>query len=115
IWIGGEFAGAIGSHPIDWANRACSIGYWIEQKRSGHGVITKCCIALLDYLFGELGVHRVVIQCGTGNRRSSAVPQRLGFTREGTARQGEWVNDRWIDLEVWSMLEDEWAKRTSRT
>ena len=26
IWIDGSFGGSIGCHPIDWNNRACSIG-----------------------------------------------------------------------------------------
>jgi ribosomal-protein-serine acetyltransferase len=111
IWINGEFGGGIGCHPIDLHNRQCSIGYWIEQKRSGQGIVTRCCAAMLDYLFGELALHRVVIHCGTGNRKSCAIPQRLGFTREGILRQSEWVNHRWVDLEVWSMLSEEWAKR----
>jgi ribosomal-protein-serine acetyltransferase len=63
---------------------------------------------MLDYLFDELGLHRVEIRCGTGNTRSCAIPERLGFTREGVLRQGEWVNDRWVDLVVWGMLEVEW-------
>jgi ribosomal-protein-serine acetyltransferase len=108
IWIDGEFAGSIGCHRIDWANRSCSIGYWLDAARQRRGVITRCCEVLLDYLFDELGLHRVVIQCGVGNLRSCAVPQRLGFTREGVAREAEWVNDSWVDLVVWSMLAEEW-------
>jgi ribosomal-protein-serine acetyltransferase len=69
---------------------------------------------MLEYLFDELALHRVVIQCATGNVKSCAIPQRLGFTREGVARQGEWVNDRWLDLVVWSMLEEEWKQRADR-
>jgi len=52
---------------------------------------------LIDYLFDELLLHRVTIQCGTGNMRSCAIPERLGFIREGVMRQAEWVNDRWVD------------------
>ncbi len=109
IWIDGGFAGSIGCHRIDWANRSCSIGYWIESAWQRRGAITRCCEALLQYLFGEMGLHRVVIQCGVGNTRSCAVPQRLGFTREGVAREAEWVNDRWVDLVVWSMLAANWG------
>jgi ribosomal-protein-serine acetyltransferase len=111
IWIEGAFAGSVGCHPIDWPNRHCSIGYWIEARFQGKGIMTRCCASLIDYLFHDLGLHRVTIQCGTGNLRSCAIPERLGFTREGLTREGEWVNDRWVDLVLWGMLEREWRAR----
>ena len=111
IWIDGVFSGGMGCHPIDWLNRSCSVGYWVAATAQGRGIVTRCCSAMIDYLFDDLHLHRVVIQCGTGNHRSCAVPQRLGFTREGIARGAEWVNDRWVDLITWSMLDDEWRAR----
>jgi ribosomal-protein-serine acetyltransferase len=111
IWIDGAFTGSVGCHPIDWPNRRCSIGYWIEQRYQGKGIMTRCSECLLGYLFEDLDLHRVAIQCGTGNTRSCAIPERLGFTREGIIRDGEWVNDRWVDLVVWGMLEHEWRAR----
>jgi len=110
IWIDGKLAGSVGCHQIDWANRSCSIGYWLEGARQGQGIVTRCCRSLIDHLFDDLGLHRVVIQCGAGNLRSCAIPQRLGFTREGLLREAEWVNDRWVDLYIWSMLEQDWKK-----
>jgi ribosomal-protein-serine acetyltransferase len=110
IWIAGACAGGIGVHPINWANRNCSVGYWVEASHQGKGVITGCCAVLLNYLFDELALHRVEIRCGTGNTRSCAIPERLGFTRESVAREAEWVNDRWVDLVIWSVLEPEWKR-----
>jgi ribosomal-protein-serine acetyltransferase len=111
IWIDGAFAGSVGCHPIDWPNRNCSIGYWIEERYQGKGIMTRCCESLLDYLFDDLGLHRVTIQCGVLNTRSCAIPERLGFAREGLTRDGEWVNDRWLDLVCWGMLEQDWRAR----
>ncbi len=108
IWEGEELAGSIGFHPINWPNRSASIGYWLDVEHQGRGLITRCCASLLGYAFHELRLHRVEIRCGTGNVRSCAIPQRLGFTREGVAREAEWVGDRWVDLVVWSMLAGEW-------
>ena len=108
IWLEGALAGAVGCHPIDRPDRSCSLGYWIAAGHQGNGTITRCCRHLLDYLFDEAGLHRVELRCGTGNRRSRAIPQRLGFRHEGTLREAEWVNHRWLDLEVWSMLEQDW-------
>jgi ribosomal-protein-serine acetyltransferase len=114
IWLDSALAGSIGCHPIDWLNRACSIGYWVASQHQRRGIVTRCVASMLDYLFGDMALHRVVIQCGTGNLRSCAVPQRLGFTREGVAREAEWVGGRWVDLVVWSMLSAEWSSHTRR-
>ena len=111
IWVDGAFAGSLGCHAIDWANRNSSIGYWIDAAHQGKGLITRCCAAMLDYLFEELALHRVEIRCGTGNHRSCAIPERLGFTREGVIREAEWVKDRWVDLVVWGILEHDWRHR----
>jgi ribosomal-protein-serine acetyltransferase len=113
LWVDGEFAGSVGCHPINRQDRNCSVGYWIAPEFQGKGIVTRCCARVLDYLFDDLHLHRVTIQCGTENAKSCAIPNRLGFTREGTVRHGEWVNDRWVDLAMWSMLENEWRVKTS--
>src|ERR1051326_7749707 len=113
IWVGGVLVGSIGCHPIDWSNRACAIGYWIVEARAGRGIVTRCCTALLRHLFDELGIHRVEIRCGTGNRKSCAIPERLGFQSEGIAREAQWVSGRWVDLVMWSMLQEDWRASTS--
>ncbi len=111
IWVDGSFAGSIGCHAIDWTNRACSLGYWIESRRQGQGIVTRCVSGMLDYLFETQRLHRVVIQCAAGNHRSCAIPQRLGFTKEGVLRQAQRVGTSWLDLVTWGILESEWRKR----
>ena len=111
IWVEGELVGSIGCHAIDWTNRWCSLGYWIESRRQGQGIVTRSAAAMLNYLFDEMRLRRVVIQCGTGNHRSRAIPERLGFTQDGVMRQAQLVGTRWLDLSTWSILEDEWRQR----
>jgi ribosomal-protein-serine acetyltransferase len=108
IWWNGSVAGGIGCRAIDWANRATSIGYWVGAEFQRQGLVTRSCRALLDHLFFELRLHRIEIRCAIGNVRSCAIPERLGFTREGIAREAEFVNGRFEDLVVWSVLEPEW-------
>jgi ribosomal-protein-serine acetyltransferase len=110
IWVDGAIAGSWGCHPIDWDNRSISVGYWIDPALQGKGIVTRCTAMMLDYLFGQQNLHRVEIRCGTGNLRSCAIPQRLGFQREGVAREAQWVNNRWVDLVIWSLLAPEWRQ-----
>jgi ribosomal-protein-serine acetyltransferase len=115
IVVDHEVVGTVGCHPIDWLNRNCELGYWLEERHQGKGVVTRAVAALCDYLFEEVGLHRLVIRCGTGNAKSCAIPKRLGFVREGVLRESQWVNDRFIDGVVWSMLARDWKAHSKRT
>ena len=114
IWYRGTLVGVIGYHPIDWQNRQVEIGYWLGAGAQGHGVMTRACGALVDYAIYDLGLNRVQIRCATGNTRSCAVPQRLGFIREGVQLQAEWLYDHFVDLEVYRMLDREWRRLAPR-
>lgn len=111
----GALVGVIGLHYIDWVNRKSSIGYWIAEPFQGRGLVSKACSALLDYLFDELKLNCVEIACAVENTRSRAIPERLGFTKEGILRQREWLYDHFVDHSVYSMLASQWRGRASRT
>ncbi|MEO6760537.1 MAG: GNAT family N-acetyltransferase, partial [Saprospiraceae bacterium] len=79
--------GRIGIHKIDNQNKIGEIGYWIGQEFSGRGLMTQACKAVLEVGFRELGLNRIEIKCGTENRKSQVIPERLGFVQEGILRQ----------------------------
>jgi len=111
IWHEGTLAGVISFVSLDVANRSGKIGYWISEEHQGKGLVTRACKALIDYGFEDLCLNRIEIRAAIDNLRSQAVPQRLGFAREGVERQAEWVNDRFVDLTVYSLLRAEWHRR----
>jgi ribosomal-protein-serine acetyltransferase len=104
----GCLAGVIGYHAVNWPNRHVEIGYWLGAAFEGQGLMTRACRALVEYAFEKLTLNRVEIQCATGNLRSRAIPERLGFTQEGIRREGEWLYDHFVDLVLYSMLAREW-------
>ena len=64
---------------------------------------------MLDWAFVERGLHRVEWRCAPGNHAEPARSrERLGFTHEGTLREVFRVREDFHDLEVWSLLRDEW-------
>ena len=111
ITFQGALAGVAGLHRIDWANRRTGIGYWLAETHEGKGIVTRACNGLLDYAFGELGLHHVEIACAPGNIRSGAIAERLGFVREGVLRQREWLYDHFVDQVIYGMLASEWSAR----
>ncbi|MBI1248633.1 GNAT family N-acetyltransferase [bacterium] len=103
-----KIVGVIGMHKIDWRNKSTSLGYWLAKEAQGKGIMTKTCAAYVAHSFSELGLHRMEIRCATENSRSRAIPQRLGFVSEGTVRDAEWVNGRYVDHVVYGLLSGEW-------
>jgi ribosomal-protein-alanine N-acetyltransferase len=58
----------------------------------------------LAYGFKELDLHRIEAVVEAGNDASGRVLRRYGFTHEGTLREAERKDGRWIDLEMWAKL-----------
>lgn len=108
IFFEGRPAGTIGLFGIDLNNRSGEIGYWLAENEQGKGIVTKCCKALIDHVFEELDLNRIVVKCATENFKSQAIPERLGFTEEGQMRQERWHHDHFISLIVYSILKEEW-------
>lgn len=108
IFQDGTLVGGIVCHYINTASQKSEVGYWLTENAVGNGLATRSAEVVLNYLFNEIGLHRVEIQCGVENVRSRAVPIRLGFTEEGIKRESEWITDRYLDHVVYSMLDREW-------
>ena len=70
--------------------------------------MTLACRYLVDYSFATLILNRVVIMCATHNKRSRAIPERLGFRHEGTACEAEWLYDHFVDHEMYALLRRHW-------
>ncbi|BFH65646.1 GNAT family N-acetyltransferase [Paenibacillus azoreducens] len=108
IWVHGEIAGVISFHEINWHNRSVGIGYWLGDKFVGQGIMSSACRAFVDYALMELDLNRVEIRCATGNERSRAIPERLGFVLEGIVRESALLPQGYVNLAVYGMLQSEW-------
>jgi ribosomal-protein-serine acetyltransferase len=108
IWYKGRIAGCVAYHTIDWDNRSTSIGYWLGKNFQGRGLMTKACGAMVHHALDELNLNRVEIRCAVGNFKSRAVPERLGFTKEGTLRERQWLYAHFVDLVVYGLLARDW-------
>ncbi|MEK4742101.1 MULTISPECIES: GNAT family N-acetyltransferase [unclassified Bacillus (in: firmicutes)] len=80
----GEFIASAGLHRINWDIPQFEIGYWIDSRFSGKGYMVEAAKGITDYAFTELKANRVEIRCDSLNKKSRAIPEKLGFKLEGT-------------------------------
>ncbi|MEX2007263.1 MAG: GNAT family protein [Candidatus Levyibacteriota bacterium] len=111
IWCDKELAGVISFNFINKMNKSGNIGYWLDEKHQGKGIITNACRLLIDYGFKTLKLHRVDISHAMGNERSAGVIKRLGFVHEGHFRKSELIQAGFADQEYYGLLADEWGKQ----
>jgi ribosomal-protein-serine acetyltransferase len=55
--------------------------------------------------------NRVEIRADVENRRSRAIPERLGFELEGVLRQAQRLGETYRDQVVYAVLARDWGKR----
>jgi ribosomal-protein-serine acetyltransferase len=64
------------------------IHYWLRTDCTGRGYVTEAAQALIAWARASLGAHHILLNAGMENRRSLAVAERLGFTRDGELEGG---------------------------
>ncbi|NBC95196.1 MAG: GNAT family N-acetyltransferase [Deinococcus-Thermus bacterium] len=104
----GRLVGGVGLHYVARPEDATEVGYWLAGDAQGRGLMSRAIAGLLHHLFDELDLNRVEIRCDPANARSRAVPERLGFEREGVLRAAGVHGDRRFDHVVYGLLRDAW-------
>ncbi|WP_231638499.1 GNAT family N-acetyltransferase [Paenibacillus sp. JCM 10914] len=112
IWSRNELVGSIGYLYIDLENRKTEIGYWLGQEYEGHGYMTKAIKVLINHAFEELEMNKIEIGAASDNAKSRAIPEKLGFICEGTIRDYEYLNGRFLNRVIYGLKVDEWQEAT---
>jgi len=108
VILGESIIGVIGYHSVDWGNRSTRVGYWLDEAQQGNGTMTAAVHLLIDHALSAWDLNRVEIRAAVENRRSRAIPERLGFRQEGTLRRAELIGERYLDSVLYGMLKAEW-------
>lgn len=108
IFYKNVLVGVAGFNRIDWENKIGYIGYWLASDYQNRGIMTRVVHGLIDYAFNHYDLNRIDIRTATENKKSQAIPERLGFTNEGMVRQAEWLYDHFVDHFIYGLLKSEW-------
>jgi ribosomal-protein-alanine N-acetyltransferase len=76
---------------------ACNLGYQMARSHQGMGLMAEALRASNAFVFGELKLHRIMANYRPENERSGRLLERLGFAREGLARDYLFIDGQWRD------------------
>ena len=86
--------------------QAGSLGYWIGEPFSRRGLMTGALAGLVPFAFGSLRLHRLEAACIPANAASVRLLEKMGFAREGYAREYLCINGIWQDHLLYGRLKD---------
>lgn len=87
--------------------QSAAIGYWIGERYARHGHMHAALNAMLPFVFGILGLHRLEAACIPENEPSRSLLLKIGFREEGRARRYLQINGEWRDHILFALLEDD--------
>ena len=106
----GELVGQLTVGGITYGS-LCSahIGYWVDSRVAGRGVIPTALALAVDHAFGAGGLHRVEINIRPENTPSRRVVEKLGFREEAYHPRYMHIDGQWRDHLGYAMTTEEIA------
>ncbi len=94
---------------FDWTARSCEVGIAIGEKQHwGKGYGGEALEMLQAIAFNNLNLHKLWLTCAAYNERGLRAYRRIGFREDGRLRDDRFLDGRYHDTIVMSILEHEW-------
>ena len=96
------------SNIVRGAMQGCHLGYALGEKQQGHGYMHEALSSAIGHMFTERNMHRIMANYMPENIRSENVLNKLGFQREGLAKDYLRLNGKWRDHILTSLVNPNW-------
>ena len=94
--LDGRFAGEVSLGSVQRGPFQMGyIGYWIDEALAGGGYVPEGVVLIMQYAFDALQLHRLEAACIPSNTASIRLLEKVGFVREGYAREYLCINGLW--------------------
>ena len=105
IWLDDVLVGGVMVVSLDTGTGVAEIGCWLEQAAEGRGLVTRAGGLLIDWVFREHGMGRIIWHTLSANARSIATARRLGLAFQEADDSGD------EPAEIWSTTPGTWPGR----
>lgn len=103
-----RFAGQVTvSNIVRGSAQFASLGYWIDRRWAGRGIMPRAVALVIDHCFTTAGLHRVEICVRPENTNSLRVVEKLGLHQVGLAPRFLHIDGAWRDHRVYAITVEE--------
>ncbi|MFI3308891.1 ribosomal protein S5-alanine N-acetyltransferase [Ewingella allii] len=97
------------SNVLRGSFHACFLGYSLGEKWQGQGLMFEALQSLIRYMQRQQKMHRIMANYMPHNQRSGALLHRLGFEREGYAKDYLLIDGKWQDHILTALTYQDWT------
>lgn len=108
-----ELAGTIDLHFINSVSKKAEIGYWIDSKFAGKGIMPLVVDKVCALAFEDLGLNKLSIFADVDNLPSNRVALKAGFSFVATHKEDIVLHGTFRDMNHYSLLKKEYEKKQS--
>ncbi|MBC7947748.1 MAG: GNAT family N-acetyltransferase [Chitinophagaceae bacterium] len=99
--------GTIGHWKLMKEHYRAEVGYLLDPRHQGKGIMREALAKILDYGFKELKLHSVEANVNPANSGSIRLLEGLRFRKEAHFRENYYYNGKFMDSLVYSLLHSE--------
>ena len=110
----GEIIGTVGFMWIQSDNASAELGYSLSRDYWNRGIMTEAVGAVIRHGFGSMNLNRIEAQHETTKPASGAVMRKCGMVKEGTLRQRLYNKGRYVDVELYAILRQDYRAGRKR-
>ncbi|MBS1993178.1 MAG: GNAT family N-acetyltransferase [Cyanobacteria bacterium SZAS LIN-3] len=100
------------SNTVRNAAHFCHLGYHIDRDFQGKGIMKEALQSVITYGFTAMNLHRIMANYQPENSRSGGLLRSLGFNVEGYARDYLFIDGKWRDHVLTSIINPNWSNRS---
>ena len=98
-----QIVGMMDLHAISQADYHARIGYWLDERFIGQGIVTKN-LQELEQAAAQMGLHRLEILTRPLNLKSQAVAKRNGYHYEGLLKDYFFEDGKFEDYQLYAKI-----------
>jgi len=100
-----EYIGLVDLKKIDWRIPKAEIGYFIDEKHQGKGIISTAVAAVISYTETEYKFRKILCRAHSENKGSIQVALKNGFELEGIIRNDfRTTKGKMVDLNYYGRI-----------
>ncbi len=109
-----KMIGAIGIYMNNYHSRG-EICYDLAASHWNKGIMSKALKVVIDYCFSNMGLARLEATTLAENTASIMILNKLGFKHEGTLKKYRYFQEKFYDIEMYSLISPIFSVATETT